>query len=431
MRESRRIHIIVRDSFGDEHPRFFWLEAPNASGGNKLRELELDEQKAPLAAFARLEQHESSEAGIVQATGECLYGALTAHETVATQISNALERIESDCFLHLQFDSVTADKLPWETICAPHERFLALDPRWQIARVLHGTNDKIVREYDGRLRVAIILGAANRTIEQQWAKIRGALETTTIPLDVQLWCCDPALGIVAETETFRRVAVTTHAMPMTAGELLAGLQRHQPQLLHVFAHGTRRFLSIDNRLSSTSDRAPLCVTTEQLYPLVDTLWLASFNSCHSAEAATGVAAMAQSLVVRGVPAVIGMREAVEERHAHAYAGGLFSAALEIVASGLTDKELCFEAVARGSRERMLDAVSGSHTGRWKHWTLPVLYRRVGPTRVIKSTNPRTFAELETLRSLRAALHDGTDTRVRARLDARINELSMHRSRPPT
>lgn len=175
------------------------------------------------------------------------------------------------------------------------------------------------------------------------------------------------------------LAVTELAVP-TLGELRKALLREQFHILHYMGHG-----GFDDRAGGTliftdAARHPVPVTAEALGVLLRdhaSLRLAILNACEAArtDPADPFAGVADTLVRRGIPAVVAMQFEISDRAAVEFAPALYAA----LASG------------RPIDTAVAEARKAIYTISPVEWATPVLYLRADDARLFDITLPVTPA----------------------------------------
>ena len=176
-------------------------------------------------------------------------------------------------------------------------------------------------------------------------------------------------------------------VPATSDDLIRRVRDIQPHLLHVFCHGTAdgpRLL-----VAQENDLAVLELSAESFSDLAKPSllppWLLTLNCCETAapgeQPVSGehTVSLASGLVRNGLPAVVGMRKAIDACMANAFCTDLYRevlARLAVIATGgcapapLNWAEVLFE-----PRRRLCAGfgASGLVADLQKEWTMPVLY----------------------------------------------------------
>jgi hypothetical protein len=209
---------------------------------------------------------------------------------------------------------------------------------------------------------------------------------------------------------------------------------HQPHVLHFYCHGSATSGVPQVQLATIpdweNDKASLIVTLEALagFPALATTWLVTLNCCQGGKAANDLQSMAHTLVAGGVPAAIGMVEAIDAADAHEFASVFYPALLTHLHEALAkskeeQKSVEFEWAPAlhpprtALRDRHGDPLDN------RVWTLPVLYvrpepfglRYVEPAAHHETLDPETQARVDAVSGALRALPPGTP-------DAARNEL---------
>ena len=170
-------------------------------------------------------------------------------------------------------------------------------------------------------------------------------------------------------------------VPATSDDLIVRLRELQPHLLHVFCHGTAdgpRLL-----VAQRDDLAVLELSAENFGDFARPSWLApwliTLNCCEGAAPGEQTVSLASGLVRNGLPAVLGMRKAIDARMADTFCADLYRAALArlavIGAGGRAPASLNWSEVLFEPRRRLCAGFGapGLVADRQKEWTMPVLY----------------------------------------------------------
>jgi CHAT domain len=182
--------------------------------------------------------------------------------------------------------------------------------------------------------------------------------------------------------------------------------------VHFFCHGTTTFAKPRLELATLTDTATSSIELD-LPDLVASTgvresWLTVLNCCESGAASRDVHSLSHSLVMRGLNAVIGMKEAVSELDAFEFSGRLYPGLFELLRTTLTPLAPGDEAVVdwatvmwaprKGLRDRHKANVAAHE------WTLPVLYVRPDVFRVKRAVPVSPEARARTPRFARASRH---------------------------
>lgn len=236
--------------------------------------------------------------GAVREAGRLLFDALTQNSPVARQLSAALlvqppERRP----VFVELATTDGENFPWEALCNAEGRFLGLDERWAVGRIV-----ETVIPVDGYwhfeppLRLAAILSCLGVPAIDEWTALRAAVEATALPLELLVLVSEDTLH--AEISQSAPPWVHVEFVPSTVAEMQVRLQQFNPHVLHMFCHGlsteTSPHLQVATRADwLTGESSSLMVEAGDIggfNPPVDALpWLVVLNSCETASA-TGVEA---------------------------------------------------------------------------------------------------------------------------------------------
>lgn len=376
---------------------------------------------------------------IVAEAGAEVYRRLSKHPGVRDALERAVSaQGTAPCPILLETNAEEAETIPWEALRHPVRGFLALDDRWPIVRVTRsrGGAEAISRVLDMPLRVAAVLAAAQRDARPEWAALYKALREWGGDYRVSLFTCQQEL--MDEVMGLDDNAVTVDFVPTELSDLIGSLKSFEPHVLHFFTHGSAKYggyLEVARLATLRVDAEPHFLNAKEIVPLCGSAVLAVLNACEGAQPVTRTNSLSYQLVKDGVPAAIGMREAVDSQDAHLFCGQVYPQFLRCLVDQLTayeERDLDLMPTMRSSRSRLCARHGGPAdvaARRHKEWTLPALYVRPEPLRVElipTSINPAEteylVAMLKTLRSQRTALHPDTPQSMTARLDSAIAEL---------
>jgi hypothetical protein len=335
--------------------------------------------------------------GAVQEHGKRLLASLRqSHPRVNDALTHALAMAAGTaCPIYLQLTALpSAEVYCWEALCdTATGDFMALDPRWQIARIA-GSPQLAAREADAfepPLRLLVVLSALGRDATIEWNAIYGAVTAARakgLPIAVTVATGQEGLQdhILAQAQTDPALA----QFPLTTGlDLVEQVNTVAPHLVHFFCHGTTAFARPRIELATLNDTTASSIELE-LQDLVTSsgmreAWLTVLNCCESGAASKDVHSLSHSLVVRGLNAVIGMKEAVSELDAFAFSGRLYPSVLDKIRTTLMplapgdEAAIDWATVMWAPRKALLQrhqADAAAH-----EWTLPVLYVQPDPFRV--------------------------------------------------
>lgn len=331
--------------------------------------------------------------GAVRAAGRLLYDALTHNSPVARQLSAAqLVQPPDRRPVFVELATTDGENFPWEALCNNEGRFLGLDERWAVGRIV----ETVVpvdgyRHFDPPLRVAAVLSCLGVPAVDEWIALRTALESSALPIDVLVLVSEDVLHTeIAETAPDW---VHVEYVPSTVVEMQSRLQQFNAHVLHMFCHGlsteTSPHLQVATRADwLTGQTSSLMVESGDIggfNPPVDALpWLVVLNSCETASATGAEAAgsVALNLIYyEGIPAVVGMREPVRSDDATLFTHAFYVQLLPEFAGLLTSPNLPepvdWARLLVNARAQLADQYEplDAQRGTKKEWTLPVVYTR--------------------------------------------------------
>jgi hypothetical protein len=358
--------------------------------------------------------------------------------------------------IYFKLESPASENLPWEALWH-QDRFIALEPNWPIARLPPTSRQRdrtpwIEPEITILLVLAAAWGAGPEGVSAvgEWEAIWRQLQAAPSPgrLRVHVLTC--------QMEILEQIELVEEGDVRVTGELLASAQTfHQavsilaPNIVHFFCHGDARDSEPQLNLATMSDYdaenavGRIFLGIAELGPLArnESLWLITLNCCQGARATGGVHSLAAKLAEQGVPAVVAMRESVDFRKAHTFAGEYYRALI----SSLTDLLPSAQAANDGEsvtipEQVWLDSMylprvllAGQERHQDPAWTLPVVYMHRGELKL--RARPRSASvmmllqlheqagitklrtQAATFRTLEVPATDDTSTTVRHMLVA--------------
>ncbi len=330
---------------------------------------------------------------VVSAAGRALFEAFTQPTSVQKVVTIALAVQEPDrrpIYVDLS-DAIASQDLPWETLCAPGDRFLALQPCWPVARMLAGTRKPVVeRTLEPPVRLAAVLSCLGIQADQEWDALRNAVEASGTPIKVLLLLSEP--GLFDTVNDSALPWLTVEMIPQELRDLQDLITEFEPHLLHFFCHGIATagahleiatapdWLNVSgssrHRLEAQSIRD--LVRSPRQSP-----WAIVLNACSTAATAgqaTGTQSLAASLVSEhGMPAVIGMREPVLGPDASRFTNAFYTALLadlrDWIGARAHDVEVDWPAYTVNARAELCqdrNMMFSEAAARCKAWTLPVV-----------------------------------------------------------
>jgi CHAT domain len=325
----------------------------------------------------------------VHEIGRYMVDALYEHPAVKQAIMQQLSAGSDEVQPLLLRIPIEADGLPWETMFA-NKSFLALDPRWPIARLSPYEPEVPQKDFQPPLRVLAVLAADEHATEKsdasEWAALLAALETAAFRVSVKALVASDAL--LTEINATKSNVVDAHAAFVPTGRALVGeISSFNPHILHFFCHGRmasgRSSLQLSTRLSVNGAGSPLTMEAADIQSArTSDLWLVALNCCGSARSDHGVGSFAFTLADQGVPAVIGMRQEVNVRDANVFTASFYKTLmLELwrpVKQPGQSVEIDWPAMLYEPRMSIAEANAGAEGLRaaaesCRTWALPALY----------------------------------------------------------
>jgi hypothetical protein len=374
---------------------------------------------------------------LVRTVGTAIHAALSQHPGVAEALDRAAQSAPGERHpIHLLTSALDAEVFPWEAMHHPKGRFLGLDPRFAIARAIATGGGALERTHDAPLRMTAILAAADRDAHGEWHALRDAITAGGLEVHLTLFVAHDDLE--ASALAGKHSWVNVHRVPPTKEELIATLRQSRPNLLHVYSHGTAQgggFIEIatPGSVAGFTDQL-LYLEARHLAELQGDVWLITLDACEGATPSDGVHSLAYTLVECGVPAAIGMREAIDSADANTFCRAFYAQAFGALAQQLlpgTRVTLDWAPYVAAAREALCARLPGPSSvtaSKQKPWTLPVLYRRAEELVIFTpSTTPtldaderaRLLGELEVFRRALSELHPDNPPVVRAQLEQAI------------
>jgi hypothetical protein len=337
---------------------------------------------------------------VVKQIGGALGECLSTHPAIKDELKRILD---SEGPIYLRLDPAIADDLPWEALHFPGTGFLAFDERWPIARVKHVRRKvKTEQTFVPPLKVFALLAPTGPNVpaQDEWQSLYGALKNSGLNIRLKVLVCDDELKAQIDQAALADPWIEAAFVPDQAG-LFDQICSFEPHILHFFCHGKASappFLQAGNRINFKRNLAG-AVTLEatQLRQRADpneNVWLVTLDCCETAlivnDGTSRSRAFASSLVIEGVPAVIGMREPLDQAVATRFCGLFYTRFLADLRKGLTT-------AAKNGKPMPIEWASAMFAARQdlcqladplrpfsvvaeaaKDWTIPVLYTRPEP-----------------------------------------------------
>ena len=188
-------------------------------------------------------------------------------------------------------------------------------------------------------------------------------------------------------------------LPDLVEELLQDIPRFAPNILHFFCHGSTEHgphLQLATRtdwLLGSGSKVKLDTGALASIPGIEQfVWLVTLNCCLGAASIPHAHSLARSLVARGFPAVIGMREVIDVNDANVFTRALYAELFvelqKYAAPAKEPVEICWPKMLALPRRYLRDRHAGDAlpvqaAEGLKEWTLPVIYARRNPFKLLR------------------------------------------------
>lgn len=429
------------DLNGETRVTFRVAEPFDVVEADRSRVLVCNPKNAPFSDLAAVAAgaHAPLANELVRLVGENVYNGISIHPGLVEALNRAVRGPpEKTHPIWVMTSATDAESLPWEVLYHPTGRFLGLDPRWPIARVVHAAPARTGRYFEPPLRIAAVLAAADRDATGEWEALREAIQASQLPTEVTLFVAQDALA--AHVQAQGEPWVEVQHVPDSEEALIDTLLDLRPQLMHVFSHGSSEyqgFLEIATRGHIELGDPPLYLSAGHIGRLRDVVWLVTLDACEGAMPAAELHSLAYALVKDGVPTAIGMREVIDSRDASVFCRAFYTKALAALGANVapgarfTLDWTGHLYAARAALCKQQPGPTEQTAARLKPWTLPVAYRHqeeltiqvARPGLAMSSADQeRLVSEIEVLRDYRARLHPDTPRAAVAAIEADIAAL---------
>jgi CHAT domain len=325
--------------------------------------------------------------------GEILLQQLLAsHPGVSDALKSALQAQQGDeRHIYFQIASEDAEALYWETLYAQHNDFLALDRRWQIARIARSLSDspRVPQRFEPPLHVMAILSALGNPSAPEWAELYSAVlkaRDAAFPIRVHVLAGEDSLIDTIIQQAKNDPHLTVQPIPDRNVGVENAIENFSPHILHFFCHGRVDYRNPQLELATTVDfdteqqSSSVVLTRSRLMgvPALRRVWLLTLNCCEGSRAAEDVSSLIFSLVAGGVPAAIGMMEAVDAGAASEFCGYLYPEIFQRIKQTLGSAaagdivEIEWASALYGARSAICGRYGGN-AAKNREWALPVLY----------------------------------------------------------
>jgi hypothetical protein len=295
--------------------------------------------------------------------------------------------------LYVDTGTVLAESVWWEAMYHDKEGFLALQPRWPIARLADAeasSNLKYLDVFKPPLRILAVISAAGIPGRPEWDALNAARDIAAanhLPVEIRVLTGDKQL--FQEINDAKLDGISTEPVPKSADSLDVQVGTFAPNLLHFFCHGIMDAGAAWLQMRTGLDDAPFKLDIRSLarLPSVQKVWLIVLNSCFSATPAGEVPSMAYRLVRAGIPIVVGALEQVDPTDAHEFTAAFYEKLFYTIATAFDD--------ARPKSRIIIDWMQALHAARValdhlhqnpeasNQWILPVMYERRDQLVIVK------------------------------------------------
>lgn len=392
-------HIRFDQGYGADQSIFtsFWFER------NSARLPRRPKQMLPIEALqAALEGYDRGDpAGgpVVRIIGEALWDTLETHGNAALALQEAREGLDGAALVLALDDAAdTARQLPWEAL---HDStaFLALDRVVPVLREF----EPLVRDSVERnpalgpgepVRILAVLAAKGVDNTLEWSALRDGIDAVSERMSVKALVLTSEREVVEAIEAATLPEVTVETVPAARFAFGQRVKEFSPHYAHFFCHGIaeRQALAVRSAADVWGGTSHHVLDRATLVELLgDHCWVVVLNACSLAvgvhadpdgdydrdEGGGETLGLAEDLVRREIPVVIGMRAPVRADHASRFARGFTARALDEIAKGLAggsafrpDFGGCFAKACRDILSDDQQGVPDAGEAR-RAWTLPV------------------------------------------------------------
>ena len=342
-------------------------------------------------------------ADAVRARGTRIRDALRQHAGISKLLDRLGEAGHDELApLFVMLPPSEAESICWEVLCDGNDKFVALDRRWPITRIIDPLNASERPRSVLRLPVRVMAVISALGIDHQrkeWEQLRSAI------VDAR----DNGLDVVAKVlvgEHGLRAAIDQEiaaglpgfeagAVEDTSERLTQAIRKWKPNILHFFCHGHADLNGQRLELGTANDylqhtagvladaAGSVSVAIEDLEALGAELgdaWMMVLNCCSGGQAERGLQSMAARIVSAGLPAVVAMMEPVDAHDAYEFTRAFYPAVFNVLKAACDELELKQDvaiewAPAMYYARRAISQLDGRAAETSHEWSLPVLYVR--------------------------------------------------------
>ncbi|MBL1079824.1 CHAT domain-containing protein [Nocardia sp. 2] len=373
----KKIVVNIQPSLDDGEPPTYFVEADGVDRATK---------RLDLSGITPLEGPQS-----ILKVGEALADLLVKHDRIEKAFDRALAVAVGEPSVPIYFfiGVDTAVPLSWEAL-RRSKQFLALDPRWPIARFPRSGSIDSATEvpFAPPLRMVSVISAVGVDGKAEWDSIFGAVQAAPAELPIELTVITGDRNVVAAARGHlppeRIIPLPGPDDPMP---LVSRIDACGPHLLHIFCHGAVREEQAVLEFATASDfnagTSSVVLTAIEIAQQVsrNNTWMVHLNACRSAQAGSEVLTHAEEFVNTGVPVAIGMKRLIDVSDAVVFSAGfyrsVFARIAEILARGAGRSEIAWAETMLSAR-RQLRNIHVHNPAEGDAWTVPVMYTRRGP-----------------------------------------------------
>ena len=323
---------------------------------------------------------------------------LHAHPAVASVMTMlAATPVGQQQPIFVMLSESEAEQICWETLCDANDKFVALDSRWPVGRIIDPTSAPSRPPSALALPVrmmALISAFGIKGQAKEWQMLRQAVvgaRAAGLPVRLKVVVGETTLRQTIDAEIAAGLTdVEDAAIDNTPTTVVQTIQEWAPNILHCFCHGLSEpgaqwieLATAGDYLNPNATSGSVRIDTADLEATGAQLpnpWLLTLNCCSSGQAAKNLQSMAHQVVAAGFPAAVAMLEPVDAEDAHKFSGAFYRALFAGIARAVDE----LKAQPRASFEwaeamvHARKAICDGHQGdarNAREWALPLLYVR--------------------------------------------------------
>lgn len=373
----------------------------------------------------------------VRERGRRVRDSLRAHPAVATVMTMlAATPVGQQQPIFVMLSESEAEQICWETLCDANDKFVALDPRWPVGRIIDPTTapSRPPSELALPVRMMVVISALGiKGQAKEWLMLRQAVlvaRAAGLPVRLKVLVGDTKLRQVIDAEIAGGLAdVEASAIEASPTAMVQAIHEWAPNILHCFCHGRSEpgaqwieFATAGDYLNN-ADSGSVRLDTGDLEAIGAQLqnpWLLTLNCCSSGQAAKNLQSMAHQVVAAGFPAAVAMLEPVDAEDAHKFSGAFYRSLFAGIARAVDELEVQPRATFEWA-EAMVHArkaICDGHQGdarNAREWALPLLY--------VRGIDPLSFERPHAVPEPQANIH-----KTRARVVAQwLKDVGLQKS----